>query len=92
MAFLRVAQQTRLGGMPEFYVFWDRMMRRVKIHRRECRSCKDRNIIRQGRGKDYDWVPAKTYEEARSVAERFRRHGMQIKGSHLNCGLRHPEK
>ena len=60
--------------MAEFYVHWNLIRRRVRIHRHDCGACNDgkgmhKGKISAGRGSTYDWIPADTHSEAKSKAK-----------------------
>ncbi len=83
--------------MTNFYVHWNAVVRKVRIHQSICGACKDgagmhEGRIAQGRGDTYDWEPAKSYAEAVSIAERLMTERPILKkvGARVNCGLCRP--
>lgn len=56
--------------MANFYVYWNAVVRKIKIHRSECGACKGGKGMHEGkigeaRGKTDGWDSAETYQEAR---------------------------
>lgn len=78
--------------MPAFFVHWNRIRKRVVVHIPKCGACNDgqgmhRGKIAAGRGDTYDWIAAKSYDDATSVAtERSK----AIKTKWKNCGMCSP--
>jgi hypothetical protein len=75
--------------MADYFVFWNKLMRRARIHRSTCGACNNG----EARGKvglkcTHEWIPADSYIEARSIANA---HGRR-KGFKLNCVLCQPQK
>jgi hypothetical protein len=69
------------------WVYWDKLTRRVRIHRGECRCCNDGKGMHPGsqvgRGKQFHWFPARSYQDAkRTVRERTD----PRKGEPIDCG------
>ena len=63
--------------MAKFYVYWNAVVRKIKIHRSECGACKGGKGMHEGkigeaRGTADDWEKAKTYQEARAIADHLR--------------------
>jgi hypothetical protein len=55
--------------VPDYFVFWDEIVGRLRIHRADCGVCKygkemHERLINQGRGSTFDWAPADTYAKA----------------------------
>jgi hypothetical protein len=86
----------RISEMP-YWVYWDRIVRRVRIHRSECGACKGgqgmhRGAMCDGRGTDYDWEPAETYGAALRIVRQLERKGIRRRGDPMICGLCHPDR
>jgi hypothetical protein len=61
--------------MPDYFVFWDEIVGRIRIHRADCGACRygkgmHERRINEGRGSSstFDWEPADTYAEACEIA------------------------
>src|SRR6202011_5077875 len=55
--------------MPDYFVFWDEIVGRIRIHRADCEVCKygkgmHEGRINEGRASTSDWEPADTYAKA----------------------------
>lgn len=55
--------------MPLYFVHWNRIRKRVRIHTPECEACNNgagthRGKTAAGGGNTYDWIKAKSYHEA----------------------------
>ncbi len=60
--------------MADFFVHWNVIVRRVRIHRSECGACNNglgmhQGKIAAGRGETYDWEAANTYKDAQAKAK-----------------------
>jgi len=82
-----------------FYVHWNTVVRKIKIHRGECGACKEgegmhEGRIAAGRGVTYDWKAASTYTEARDIAERLEQQKPILRKGRgkWDCGLCHPAR
>ncbi|MEH2491930.1 hypothetical protein V1280_007869 [Bradyrhizobium sp. AZCC 2230] len=80
-----------------FWVFWDTMLKRVRIHHQDCGACRNgqgmqQGSIRVGRGSTYFWEEFPSYPEALRKTEQLRRAGMIAQGCRVNCSLCHPER
>ena len=80
-----------------FWVFWDKMIRRVRIHRSDCSACRqalgeEKALIRAGRGITFSWEDFPSYAEARRRGDQLQREGLAMQGSRMDCGLCHPER
>jgi hypothetical protein len=82
--------------MPDYWVFWDEIVGRIRIHRGECGASKygkGMHKINEGKGTTSDWVPADTYAKAREiVADLKHRKPTLEKSAQTDCGLCHPER
>lgn len=85
--------------MTAFYVHWNTIVRKIRIHRSECNACKGgagmhEGRIAAGRGQTYDWEPAKTYAEALALIDNLKLSYPQLDrpGARVDCGLCHPER
>jgi hypothetical protein len=83
--------------MTDFYVHWNTVVRKIKIHRSECGACKGgagmhEGRIDAGRGETYNWIEAKTYGDARAIAEELERNKPILKKGRAkwDCGLCRP--
>jgi hypothetical protein len=79
--------------MTAFYVHWNRIVKRVRIHRSACGACNNgkgmhRGKIAAGKGDTYDWIAANTYQGALTTADRF---ASKIGTKARNCGLCSPQ-
>ena len=84
--------------MPDYFVFWDEIVGRIRIHRANCGACKygdgmHEGRIYKGRGSAYDWEPADTYAKACEIVVRLKnRNPVFEKSVQTNCDLCHPER
>lgn len=76
--------------MAEYFVFCDRVLKHIRIHKAACGACKNGKgmhggKIEAGRGDTYVWIPAPTYKEAHTIAEALpsAKNGGEVK----DCGL-----
>lgn len=80
----------------EYFVFWNTIVKRVRIHRAACGACNNgagmhRGRIEAGRGLTYDWEPAASYSEARALVTALMRTKPVLKKSkRVDCGLCNP--
>jgi hypothetical protein len=79
--------------MAAFFVHWNSIRKRIRIHRADCGACNNgegmhRGKIAAGRGNTYDWIKAKSYDEAV-----FRATGlnMVIGTKWKDCGMCSPQ-
>ncbi|HXQ50745.1 MAG TPA: hypothetical protein VN802_06600 [Stellaceae bacterium] len=80
--------------MTAYYVYWNRIRRRVRVHRAECSACRygkgmHLGKIAAGRGDTYDWVAANDYGHALSLA---RGHAARLGAEVIDCGLCNPQR
>jgi hypothetical protein len=82
-----------------FYVHWNTVVRKIKIHRGDCGACKEgqgmhEGRISAGRGETYDWIEARTYDEAKSIATEVERRKPVLKKGRgkWDCGLCRPAR
>lgn len=78
--------------MPRFFVHWNRIRRRVRIHHADCGACNHgegmhRGRIAAGRGDTYDWVGIDTYTEASNTAHAI---ALRINANLGDCGMCNP--
>lgn len=79
--------------MSEFFVHWNSIRKRVRIHRAECGACNHgegmhRGKIAAGRGVTYDWVGFEAYAGALGFA---RKRSVEVGATaRLDCGLCNP--
>ena len=79
--------------MANYYVYWDKLLRRVQIHRSACVACnngetRNENRIKVGLEHTYEWIPAESYAAARSIADaKGRRNNFKV-----NCVLCEPQQ
>ena len=85
--------------MPDYFVFWDEIVGRLRIHRADCGVCKYGNemherLINQGRASTstFDWEPADTYAKACEIAAGIKRREAFEKAVQTDCDLCHPER
>jgi hypothetical protein len=84
--------------MAKFHVYWNAVVRKIKIHRSECGACKGGKGMHEGkigeaRGITDVWEHAETYRDARAIAESLRRTKTRLsnpKGD-VDCGLCRPQ-
>jgi hypothetical protein len=79
--------------MAAFFVHWNRIRKRVRIHYADCGACNHgegmhRGKIDAGRGDTYDWIPAATYAEALKRAAIV---ASKISTKAGNCGMCSPQ-
>jgi len=80
----------------DYFVFWNTIVKRVRIHRADCGACNNgrgmhQGRIEAGRGATYDWEPATSYAEAKEVVAGLMRSKPVLKKSkRIECGLCHP--
>jgi hypothetical protein len=83
--------------VPDYFVFWDEMVGRLRIHRADCGVCKYRRktqerLNNQGRASTFDWEPADTYAKACEIAASIKRRTAFEKSVQTDCDLCHPER
>jgi hypothetical protein len=85
--------------MPDYFVFWDEIVGRIRIHRADCGACKygkgmHERRINEGRGSGsaFDWEPADTYAKACEIAASLKHRKAFEKSVQTDCGLCHPER
>jgi hypothetical protein len=85
--------------VPDYFVFWDEIVGRLRIHRADCRVSKYGNemherLINQGRASTstFDWEPANTYAKACEIAADIKRREAFEKSVQTDCDLCHPER
>ena len=85
--------------MPHYFVFWDEIVGRLRIHRADCGVCKygeemHERLINQGRASTstFDWEPADTYAKACEIAAGIKRRKAFEKAVQTDCDLCHPER
>lgn len=81
--------------MPDYFVFWDELAGRIRIHRADCRACKyGKDLPGKGSGRrTSDWRPADTYGQACEIVAGLQRLKPVFKRSaKTDCGLCHPER
>ena len=82
--------------MPDYFVFWDEIVGRIRIHRADCGACKYGKGMREGRineglGTTYDWEPADTYAKACEIVAGLKHRKPAFeKSAQTDCGLCHP--
>jgi hypothetical protein len=64
--------------VPDYFVFWDEIVGRLRIHRADCGVCKyggemHEKLANQGRASPFDWEPADTYAKACEIAASIKR-------------------
>jgi len=79
--------------MPAYYVYWNAIRKRIRIHRAECGACNNgkgmhHGKIAAGRGLTYNWVSANSYKQARTLAIL---HAAKVGADVINCGLCKPQ-
>jgi hypothetical protein len=80
-----------------YFVFWDEIAGRLRIHRADCGVCKyggemHAMLINRGRASNFDWEPADTYAEACEIAASVKRRRAFESSVQTDCGLCHPER
>jgi hypothetical protein len=84
--------------MPDYFVFWDEIVGRIRIHRADCEVCKygkgmHEGRIIEGRASTSDWEPADTYAKACEIVAGLKHRKPALKKSaQTDCGLCHPER
>ena len=83
--------------MPDYFVFWDEIVGRLRIHRADCEACKyggemHERLSNQGRASTFDWEPADTYAKACEIAATIKRRKAFEKSVQTDCDLCHPER
>jgi hypothetical protein len=83
--------------MPDYFVFWDAVAGRIRIHRADCGACKYGKDMREwridvGRDSTFDWEPADTYAKASEIAASIKRRKTFEKSVQTDCDLCHPER
>jgi hypothetical protein len=83
--------------VPGYFVFWDEMVGRLRIHRADCGVCKygkemHEGLIARGRASNFDWEPTDTYTKAREIAANIKRREAFAKSAQTDCELCHPER
>jgi hypothetical protein len=80
--------------VPDYLVFWDEIVGRIRIHRANCEACKYRKgegRINEKRGSTSDWEPADTYAKACEIVAglKYRKPALE-KSAQTDCDLCHP--
>jgi hypothetical protein len=83
--------------VPDYFVFWDEIVGRLRIHRADCGVCKyggemHEKLANQGRASPFDWEPADTYAKACEIAASIKRRKAFEKAVQTDCDLCHPER
>jgi hypothetical protein len=84
--------------MPDYFVFWDEIVGRIRIHRADCGVCKyakgmRERPINEERGLASDWEPAATYASACEIVVGLKQRKPALeKSAQTNCALCHPER
>jgi hypothetical protein len=83
--------------VPDYFVFWDEIVGRLRIHRADCEVCKYGKevhewLINRGRASNFDWEPVDTYAEAHEIAAGIKRRRAFEKSVQTDCHLCHPER
>jgi hypothetical protein len=83
--------------VPDYFVFWDEIVGRLRIHRADCGVCKygeemHERQTNRGRASNFDWEPADTYAEACEIAASVKRRRAFEKSVQTDCDLCHPER
>jgi hypothetical protein len=81
--------------VPGYFVFWDEIVGRLRIHRADCGVCKygeemHQRLADRGRPSNFDWEPADTNAAAREIAAGVKRRSSFEKSVQTDCGLCHP--
>jgi hypothetical protein len=76
-----------------FFIHWNRIRKRVVIHRPQYGACNNgagmhRGKIAAGRGDTYDWIKHKSYDDAVFQATGL---NVVIGTKWKNCGICHPQ-
>jgi hypothetical protein len=83
--------------VPDYFVFWDEIVGRLRIHRADCVACRygsemHERLINQGRATStFDWEPADTYAKACEIAASIKLRKAFEKSVQTDCDLCHPE-
>jgi hypothetical protein len=82
-----------------FYVHWNTVVRKIKIHRGNCGACKEgrgmpEGRISAGRRDTYDWLEAGTYSAAKRIAADIERQKPILRKGRgkWDCGLCRPAR
>jgi hypothetical protein len=82
--------------MPDYFVFWDVIVGRIRIHRSDCGACEyGQDMHEWSRGASTptcDWEPADTYAKASEIAATVKRRKAFEKSVQTDCDLCHPER
>ena len=84
--------------MPDYFVFWDEIVGRIRIHRADCEVCKYGKGMYEGRinerrASTSDWERADTYAKACEIVAGLKHRKPAVKKSaQTDCGLCHPER
>jgi hypothetical protein len=83
--------------VPDYFVFWDEIVGRLRIHRGDCGVCRygaetDERLINQRRASNFDWEPADTYAKACEIASNIKRRKAFENSVQTDCDLCHPER
>jgi hypothetical protein len=60
--------------MADFFVHWNLIRHRIRIHRADCGACNygkgmHKGKIAAGKGKTYDWIAADAYGQAKTKGQ-----------------------
>jgi hypothetical protein len=83
--------------VPGFFVFWDEVVGRLRIHRADCGVCKYGKemhewLTNRARASNFDWEPADSYANACEIAASVKRRKAFEKSVQTDCALCHPER
>jgi hypothetical protein len=84
--------------MPDYFVFWDEIVGRIRIHRADCGACKYGNRVHERRINEglvstSDWEPVDTYAKACEIVAGLKHRKPALeKSAQTDCGLCHPER
>ena len=84
--------------MPDYFVFWDEIAGRIRIHRADCGACKfgkgvRNSRINEGRDVTSDWEPADTYAKACEIVTDLKHRKPALEKSvQTDCGQCHPQR
>jgi hypothetical protein len=78
----------------DFFVFWDEIVVRLRIHRADCGVCKYGKEMHERliNAPTFDWEPADTYAKACEIAANIKRRESFEKSVQTDCDLCHPER
>jgi hypothetical protein len=80
--------------MPHYWVFWDEIVGRIRIHRAECGACKYGTGIYRVKPEvpqdAYDWEPANSYVEACEIVAALKHRKPAFKSVKTDCDICHP--